>query len=550
MSHNHDTDGDTDDDVAFWLENPLVLFSSCSIAPDCCSSTVVQLNAAARGCLLMGLVLHAVRWKYAAHVSVLGLLLTVIIFYGQINSAMVHREPYSNSLPMAQTAPPLPLPIHNAIPMGMAAQLPSPNKLRINDPTTYRFCLDQRAITPNNTYYSRNQALTNQVLSGGDGADANLNAVSQQVYNGNSVPNNEAGSWRTRVAPLVTAPMFASEYWSENYIVPHGINSSTNTELYQSGYMTTTPNALELGLSLKQAAPVQPTCANYQPPFNPTVRQSNAFPIQQTHNLHPASIGGGAGFREGFAPMPASDGQPMFNAAEMVGADGVETIKRPGDLWGCNYNPELLQRDLPVNASVGACETNVVFDAYNKNLYTQTIEPGVYSQQQVQEYPLENMGITTALQFPPMTCRTDAQGNRIFVSQDPRTTAPVEPIPRAPEATVWNVTDPRSFGSGASDRCYVDPLLGSPMFVYSDVDSIRRPNYITRSHVDMFPWADKYGPMTSDTSQDPLLYRSLGLNQFLNGTLALKTELQERYQRKFAAQGWQRRQAPHGARQK
>ena len=59
-----------------------------------------------------------------------------------------------------------------------------------------------------------------------------------------------------------------------------------------------------------------------------------------------------------------------------------------------------------------------------------------------------------------------------------------------------NVYDPRLSGYGSSNRSYVDDVLGQPRFAYDDVNAIRMPNYIVRSHVDMLPFSIAYGGLS------------------------------------------------------
>jgi hypothetical protein len=297
----------------------------------------------------------------------------------------------------------------------------------------------------------------------------------------------------------------AWDYWSEDFIVPMGINSQTNQEIFQSGYIGTSNCGKTRGLKLTPTSAPSPY-VNQQPSRN--------FPTKPNNTV--------GDIIEPFA----------FNVTQ-------------GDVQGCSYDPELLRHNLPTNSSNGACQLNDSYDAYNKNLYTQIIEPGIFAQQQTIEPIQSNMGITFTQQFEPVKCQMNSDGSRTFVSQDPRLVQPIESVPRPPTAENSNVYDPRSNGYGTSYRHYIDPMTGQPRFYYDDVDAIRRPNYIVRSNIDNNPWADQCGIMSSDTTSTPEFSRSLAQNQFLNDSLQFKTDLQERYARKYNNEiGWQRRQAP------
>jgi len=107
-----------------------------------------------------------------------------------------------------------------------------------------------------------------------------------------------------------------------------------------------------------------------------------------------------------------------------------------------------------------------------------------------------------------------------------------------------NVYDPRFTGYGTSYRSYVDKLTGRPKFFYDDVDAITMPNYITRSNVDVFPWANTYGSDKMLTQSEGDEYRQLANNAFTDSAITFRTELQERLMRKRNAELWQLRVAP------
>lgn len=105
-----------------------------------------------------------------------------------------------------------------------------------------------------------------------------------------------------------------------------------------------------------------------------------------------------------------------------------------------------------------------------------------------------------------------------------------------------NIFDPRFTGYGSDDRGYVDNITGQPRFFYSDLDSIKMPNFVARSNVDIFPWATQYGPDAGVQTGDG--YKQMGNNAFLDASIKFRTELQERLLRKRNAELWQRRVAP------
>lgn len=178
------------------------------------------------------------------------------------------------------------------------------------------------------------------------------------------------------------------------------------------------------------------------------------------------------------------------------------------------------------------------------NIITQTIQPGVYQKSHVAEPIQSNIGISYTQEFVPTEINSTV--DKIKYTQQNPDNLIITPtlVKEVIDQSVENIYDPRFNGYGTSYRSYVDKLTGRPQFYYDDIDSITMPNYITRSNVDTFPWANTYGPdkiMNSDTNNE---YRQLANNAFHDSSIQFRTELQERLMRKRNAELWQRRVAP------
>lgn len=168
----------------------------------------------------------------------------------------------------------------------------------------------------------------------------------------------------------------------------------------------------------------------------------------------------------------------------------------------CGYNPENVKWNLPTNAIIGACQKTDKMRDYNNEIYTQTIQPGVYSKSQIVQPLNSNIGISFQQQFEPVTCEKTCDGLN-YTLHDPR--LPVKhgnnknecgPINKLGQrVNENNVYDPRFEGYGTSYRSYVDELTGQPRFMYDDINSIRMPNYITRNKLDFQPRMPHYGPV-------------------------------------------------------
>lgn len=192
------------------------------------------------------------------------------------------------------------------------------------------------------------------------------------------------------------------------------------------------------------------------------------------------------------------------------------------------------------NIKINPCFENPRRD----NIITQTIQPGVYQKSHVGEPIQSNIGISYTQEFVPTEIQETS--NKIKYTQQDPTNLIITPSTKKKiiDQTVDNIYDPRFYGYGTSYRSYVDKLTGRPKFFYDDVDSITMPNYITRSKVDIFPWANTYGPDVGGRCDINEEHRQLANNSFHESALQFRTELQERLMRKRNAEMWQRRVAP------
>ena len=145
----------------------------------------------------------------------------------------------------------------------------------------------------------------------------------------------------------------------------------------------------------------------------------------------------------------------------------------------------------------------------------QYLQPGVLQTQAYLEPINSSTGIDRALPFPPT-----------YLS---------------------DFTDYRhSSYSGPADRRYACPITGQIKYDYSDVDRYLRPNYITRTDVDIFPWAESYGQLHPPPAAAPqlVLVKARANEQFHDDAMRFRVEMQERLMRKNNAVNVQRRRAP------
>lgn len=191
---------------------------------------------------------------------------------------------------------------------------------------------------------------------------------------------------------------------------------------------------------------------------------------------------------------------------------------------------------------------------YKDDVLTQTLQPGVYQKSLAGEPINSLIGVSYQQQFlPTLVEQTTDDIKFTQIPIDPTTCSAKQygsqrpPLIEQPNKTdlsqnYSNIYDPRFTGYGSSDRTYVDPMTGQPRFFYSDVDSIKMPNYITRNNIDNLPWAPTYGPDRPIGGY--MEHRQMANNAYHDSAVMFRTEMQERLMRKRNAEMWQRRVAP------
>ena len=215
----------------------------------------------------------------------------------------------------------------------------------------------------------------------------------------------------------------------------------------------------------------------------------------------------------------------------------------------CGYDPnQIAKSNLPSNLASGNCERSEAMKEYNKNLFTQNIQPDVYTRNEVIEPINANIGISFTQQFEPTTCSREDGNGLTYTEHDPRVYQP-KMVPAEPDMSVTeaDVYDPRFSGYGTSYRAYNDNNIGQTRFYYDDINSVRMPNYVVRSNIDFTNYADSYGPLHDNNkrgNQYNSNIRALAQDTFLTASLQQRNDLQERLMRKRNAELWQLRKYP------
>lgn len=295
---------------------------------------------------------------------------------------------------------------------------------------------------------------------------------------------------KTFIQPTVVNHSHNLDYWKANENVIHSaINDDTHCDDYVSGYVST------------------PSCPRVQQTSN-TCHQMTNDPYLQL----PFRIGG---------PEPTAPRHHM-----------VQSVR---------YNPENIYNNIPVNIQYA--------NQVEPNQFIQTIQPGIYTKNQIIEPIHSNIGISHTQPFQHVNRYTDPNGSVSFTETDPYMNQYKTHIqlPSRPEHAISqaHIYDPRFTGYGTSYRSYIEPVTGQPRHYYDDVDSIRMPNYITRNNIDTQPYAETYGPVTYKQGiPNNENVRALANQSFLDATIQQRTELSERLMRKGNARAWQNRLAP------
>ena len=390
---------------------------------------------------------------------------------------------------------------------------------------------------------------------------------------------------KTKIPPLVAAPSHDLSAWKDNDFVIHSaINARSNFDVSRSGYdfgvLPTKCNDCLLAPCRCGPPKKEPVIEHFRNGMErPNLRNPETRPIRPDGMQRPIRPDGMQRPRPGVLRrkrwnIPGVDDEDLV--ADLIDENNVND-----PAWRDYIRNVYLSRRAERQAEDDAAGlTNREYNAFpgpsappqeekpkirpcfetarRDNLLTQTLQPGVFQKSHVAEPIQSNIGISFTQGFVPTGVQeTDSdikftQYNPSRVLETP--TIKQEIIPQ----TVDNVYDPRFTGYGTSYRSYVDKM-GRPQFFYDDINSVTMPNYITRSKVDVFPWAGTYGPDTlappsmvanpnaddtNDMNAATTEYRQLANNAFTDSTIQFRTEMQERLMRKRNAELWQQRAFP------
>ena len=338
-----------------------------------------------------------------------------------------------------------------------------------------------------------------------DDNSVNLDNVSGMLNDPNWMSPNQKmcgpANPKTNIPPVIVPPAADPSFWrGTNLTSSLKINQQGNTDLYRSGYLISDKDQL-----------------------------TEKYRRQKDRNRY-----------EGVNVNKKHDDDTEFSTEDNLG--DIETS------WGYNTD-QLIYAGLPSNLATSGLSRDPSMKQYNDNLFTQTIQPGIYTRSEIVEPINSNIGISFTQQLPPASTRIDpVTGALLKTEHDPRIVEPYL-INNTSAYTVneGDIYDPRFTGYGTSYRSYNDDALGQTRFYYDDINAVRMPNYISRSHIDAQPFADRYGPIPKGFEKgNPYTnnIHELADDAFLQGAIQHRTELSERLMRKVNSEQWQRRMAP------
>ncbi len=483
----------------FWMYDVTQLFRSYELLPSQEDSLAAKLNTITRLALIVCIVIAVYKPVLAFSTLLLVMVITMSVYSGAVADPTIEGfEQGSDSQQLNEFMREYSSTVH-----------PDFNKVGFPH-TQKRFCNDAVSLAYGTKHVSLSQELAGE-------------------------PNP-----KTKVSPLVAAPSHDLDSWRNNDFVVHShINKETNFDAEKSGYN----------------CGVLPTkCDNWGedcviPPPEPP-------PEEGDQPLPEVTLAGGA-VMECFDDTAYGGRRGLYR--RQIIRDLINDLK---DNEPKKHKPYIRQhvRGVFLDRNLGAVndveideiieevantqQESVCDDPRRDNIITQTLQPGVFQKSHIGEPIQSNIGISYTQAWGPTKVQ-ETNDMIKYTMCDPKNTTIT---PQTKENVIGqdhaNVYDPRLTGYGTSYRSYTDQLTGRPQFFYDDVDAITMPNYVTRSKVDVFPWANTYGPDKMMSQCEGAEYRQLANNAFTDSTLTFRTELQERLMRKRNAELWQRRAAP------
>ena len=320
---------------------------------------------------------------------------------------------------------------------------------------------------------------------------------------------------KTLIPPMMSRPMYSMDWRNSSMAVPNIINGTSNENLHLSGYLSKSDiSSWDDEDRMKHVELKKNAEGDFIEDFN-QARHSEEATIEHYNINNPSAV----------------------EYKEKDWSDYVKLSK--------GYNKGQLQKSgFPSNLPQGNCGQNERMKLYNDMLFTSNVQPGVKYRQNLIEQVNANSGISFQQQFLPRTI-TEVGDGILVEDHDPESAPELPKIYEKSIPSVDNVYDPRFNGYGDQTRSYVDDVTGQPRYVYDDINNVKMPNYLVRSKLDVFNFADTYG-IAEPHGKSLNEMRGDAERAFLDSSIAHRNDLTVKLMRKSNAADWQRRQAPLG----
>ena len=541
----------------FWFENITQLFCNIQIIPLPNMTLADQLNAMTRFVIIVFLCMLIFGNSKSSFIFlILSLLFIIILYYIQKTSMNNNNKPENYQ--------------YEAISIKGSNNLCNYNSCTTSTckkTNTTLVPTDMNALT-NNYLLSKNSSINNTQ----PGCKDEFLISSKDFVSLNQKLAGPANP-KTKIPPIIVAPPMDLDYWRANNLINHShINVESQHDEYLSGYKVS--NCCDnidaclvpiINKSQKQSIehykplyegitdkkhPVRPSCSAMQKDIKNPIKAPELVTTSFKSTIE--NYCGREQLPKNPNPVPIQS--PVISTSSYH--DIIEPFEYPHALpnesgWvntSCGYNSnQIFDSNLPSNLQAGNCDLTPQMKNYNKNLFTQYIQPDTFTRNEIIEPINSNIGISFTQQFEPKTCSRDENG-LTYVEHDPRIFSKDEKNRELDIGiTEYNIYDPRFSGYGTSYRAYTDKDLGQTKFYYDDINAIRMPNYLVRSNIDFAQYADTYGPL-SDKNKHGSVYtnniRALAQDSFLRSSIEQRESLSESLMRKRNGELWQTRKYP------
>jgi len=502
-------------DSRFWLENIPDLFTCPSLVPLRSESLENQMNAMTR-LLLLTFILCCLCNVYVDYrFVVIGLFLIVVAYYAVSSFQRTCKEAYGLVDTVVDPVPPVAWNTGTNDFVFTSGQDNVRAPCGPGDPQAC-FTVPRVPVNPQLVDTGQTQAWCPQDIPFQETISVNQSLVG---------PPNP----KTLVRPVIPTPMYDFEAWKSNdFIIPSGINDQRRQELYDNGYVVIDNVSYVPSLPARDARVVPP------PPPPPPLQAppQEYYRSPETHRVPIEQVEVEEETKERYQPPTGGSTNPY------------QTFSYPEIDGGCGYDPINLDYNLPINYKADACQKTKLMKEYNKNLFTIPLQPGLYTQSQVnQPYASQsNLGISFPQPLLP-TALQKRNGYDSFVELAEPLPPSYAPFPKTDEPLRTEIYDPRFTGYGTSYRSYLEPMTGQTRFYYDDVDQQTRYNYLTRNNVDFANFGTTVGPINNRSLQGQSLY-SYADQTYSDSQVTFRNEMQQRLMHKNSNREWQQRIAP------